>query len=235
VERAVDDDERRWRAARSEVCVAHVTAGDGAGARGPRSECLEQRRAEALALLEAFSHSAYDTVERAVGAVHALTPVDECARDALRHQVAVDPDRAERVSGIRMGLAQALALFEAGRYHDSLVHAGQAYLAAGGLADAALAAEALFHRGRAEDRSGRLDDAVATLFEAALQAETAGRNEIAVRAWSHRAFLVGVPEAPRRRSDPGQPACAGGARSARGKRRPGGGAGERARRHPPGR
>ncbi len=157
--------------------------------------CLDQRRVELRALVDLFSSPEVDrpTVARATEAANALTPLARCAQGvALGEEVRPpdDPARSRRVADLRRGLAEVIALREAGKNEQALEPARRLAVDAAALGYRPLEAEVLLQLSRVENRLGKPVVAEESLYRA-LGASQAGRaSRISVEAWLDLAWIA---------------------------------------------
>ncbi len=119
-----------WRAARIEACDATHDRGEQSDdLLDLRLRCLDQRLAEADALVAVFTTADAQTVERAPEAVGRLPNIAICAEvDRLRSRVPmpVDPIAAQKVEAATAEIARAEAAELTGRWDIGTAHARRA-------------------------------------------------------------------------------------------------------------
>jgi tetratricopeptide (TPR) repeat protein len=135
-------------------------------------------------------------VQRAAQAVQSLPSLDACRSNEALRQVVRPPagsDAQARVTALRKRLAEVAALLRAGRYAEGRKRADAVAVEARAVGYAPLQAEALIHRGKAEERSGDAKAAFDTLL-AAVAASEAGRDDHArAEALTRLVYEVGEP------------------------------------------
>jgi tetratricopeptide (TPR) repeat protein/predicted Ser/Thr protein kinase len=114
----------RWAAMDDESCVAtHVRGEQSEEALDLRSACLERRRGELAALVNALGAADKDAVSNAGQAVQSLTPLAECADvTSLRAEQPRPRDAAERqrVSALEARVAEVQARFAVGQFRQGV-------------------------------------------------------------------------------------------------------------------
>ena len=182
VERTLDAYAASWSAGAAEACeAARVRHEQSSAVFDRRMQCLERRRLELAALVQALSEPDPRTPRMAIGAAAELTPVEACADVAALSSVAPlpdDPALRERVEVGRKILAEVRALYNLGR-----VEAGDALLR--GVPEdatesfAPLAAEVANKRGVGAMVGGDRKAALGFFREAFAEAQRGGESRIA--------------------------------------------------------
>ncbi|MDC0716394.1 tetratricopeptide repeat protein [Nannocystis bainbridge] len=185
-----------WLAGHADACRAtHVLQLQSSELLALRMTCLDERRRELAALTDLLVRTGPQVVDRAVQAAAALTPVQRCADPAALTGPAAlptDPAALAQLHAARQQLADAKALFDAGRLPDGLARAEEAAAAAAGLDHPPLTAEAAYVLGLLQNRTRDPRAAEATLTRAALAAVAARLDELAARAMVELIACVGV-------------------------------------------
>jgi tetratricopeptide (TPR) repeat protein len=173
---AIDRYAEEWTEQYQSACQAT----HGLGVQSPtlldlRVDCLDQRRRELSALVDAMTNRADLSPARAVDAASTLTPLARCA-DTRALQAPVAPPASEQVAvqvaGLRERLAEVSALERVGDYDRGAAAAGELVTAARALGYWPLTAEALLALGRIEEQAS--DDAVSDTLARAVDAAVAG-------------------------------------------------------------
>jgi predicted Ser/Thr protein kinase/tetratricopeptide (TPR) repeat protein len=158
-----------------------------------RMGCLRQRQKELQATVDLFTRADAKMVDGAVEAAARLTPVDSCVDiAALRAPYAPPSGGPQRlaVEDLRRRLAEVDALIAAGRRSDAYPVAEELVEEAERTGYAPARAEALWRKGRVASYIAK-SNAMATLFDAAVEAESVRADEIAARAWTQLVFEEG--------------------------------------------
>jgi tetratricopeptide (TPR) repeat protein len=172
-----------WTQMYTDACEATNVRGEqSAEVLDLRMACLKQERSELKATADLFATADREVVARAVSAVSALPSISRCADVAVLRAVVKppdDPSTRARVDAIRQRLAEGNALFEAGRYEQTLALAKPLVEEARRLGYDPLITEALLNLGRTQNAVGTFDDSRASLDEALVHAE-ASRHDRAL-------------------------------------------------------
>lgn len=192
---ALDRQAASWVQMHRDACEANKVRGEQSDALlDLRMQCLQRRLAELDALAELFVEADEPVVRRSVDAAYALVSVEVCADiDALRAPVPPpeDPQQRIQLEHIRLVLAQAKALEDAGRFQSGLGQTPDAVQQARELGYAPLLAEALYQHGRLALAVDDLDEAERSLREAVQVAAAGHHDEIEARAWVSLLRVVG--------------------------------------------
>ena len=195
VERSLDAYARDWVAGHTDACQAtRVRKEQTEAMMEVRMLCLDRRRQELDALTSLFASADAQSVERAVQASRALTPVKGCADlAALSSRVPLpeDPEARPKVEAVRQQLARAKATMEAAKYAAALGMVDAALQTARQLRFRPLEAEALAQQGLLRWHSQDLKGADGAFAEAILAAEAGRHPEAAARAWVERVGVMG--------------------------------------------
>ncbi|HEX6900970.1 MAG TPA: serine/threonine-protein kinase [Thermoanaerobaculia bacterium] len=206
VERSLDRYLRDWAGARREACEATRLRGEQSeDLLDRRMFCLDQRLQQAAAVVGLFAGADLQVVEKAVSSTAELPRLEACANaGALTAKLPPpgDPNLRARVEAARGRLAEVQALTSAGKFKEALPRAGEVAELARRLGYGPLAAETLYQKARLEDLTGDYPKAEATMFETLVAAHAARHQEVAARAASQLAAIVGfkqsrVPEGER--------------------------------------
>jgi tetratricopeptide (TPR) repeat protein len=193
---ALDQYAAHWTAAHVDACRATRVRGEQTeDALARRMACLDQRRQSLSATARVLAAADAEIVERAVRAARALPAIAACDDVAsLLAEVAPpeDPVAVGRVDDARGKLAEARALFEAGKYERALAIVAPTAAAAKTVQHAPLVADTELLLGKTLDELDRYPDAEAAFYEAVFAGE-AGRHERAVAdAWIDLVWMEGV-------------------------------------------
>jgi tetratricopeptide (TPR) repeat protein/predicted Ser/Thr protein kinase len=198
VERILDEYTGIWAKMHRENCEATRIRGEQSADRMHlRMACLEKRLWEVEGLTKVLAKADDQVVENAVGAATALTPVQRCAGDDLRVEMAVPdaPEARESVAALRARLAEAKGLEDAGKYADGVVVAGGVVDEAAEVGYVPLVAEARYRLGSLHRQAGNYAKAETELLESIWAAEEGRLDEIAARAQSLLVMVVGYHKA----------------------------------------
>lgn len=187
VERSLDTFRRDWMTGRVEACRAtRVRHESSEAVFERRAACFDRRLRELDTITRIFASADADVVTNSATAISRLAPAISCL-DERAQGGPIDP----RVDQLRLTLAEAKALEDVGRIAPGLTLATDVAKKAHEIPSRALKGEALLRRGVLEAQSG--DDAIArtTLEDAIDDAEAAGDDESAIRAWSALVEILG--------------------------------------------
>jgi tetratricopeptide (TPR) repeat protein len=185
-----------------EWASAHQDACEATRIRGEQSEelmdlrmaCLSQRLQELASLTALFSSADAKVVEKGIDAALALTPVQTCAAGpALANRVSPPVDAATRkkVDDLRLLLARAKALGDAGKYPQGLVVASEAAGSARAIDYRPIQAEAFYALADIQERVGQYPPAEASLLRAWAAAEAGRHDRVAAQAAVLLSYVVG--------------------------------------------
>jgi eukaryotic-like serine/threonine-protein kinase len=186
---------RDWSAMRRDACEAtHVRGDQTAELLDRRAVCLEGRRRALAATTALFAAGGHEAIDHAFDLVGHLRPLAPCA-DAVALASAIElPDDAalrEAVEAVRVDLAHARVLVDAGRHREAAEIAHSSTTTARELGYPPLVAEALAFEGETLVRVGRADDARLALEESLWTAIGVGHDEAAVDAASTLVWVAG--------------------------------------------
>ena len=187
----LDRFEQAWREARVEAC----TRGEIDGAWSPETRarsqaCLDERKAEVVALLDAFGHADAAMLSRVVQSVAGLTGLEDCT----------DPDRLARrgpeaadagAHADRLELVRAEGLGQAGRHAEARAAAAAVAEHAAASGDEILAARASVVAGRHAEKSGDAKASATLLRDAFERAGRLGQDSVAADAATALVFTMG--------------------------------------------
>jgi tetratricopeptide (TPR) repeat protein len=168
--------------------------------RGERSEglfdaqvrCIEGRKAALDRLLVVLADADAEVVDRTAMAVATLPDPADCTDfDALALDVVPPRDSALAIAAARETVADAAALYSAGRWREAADVGEAASDRAREIAWAPLVAEAAFERGRALAAVGDLKDGEAALTDAFWTASKARHDRVAAWAAVELVHVVG--------------------------------------------
>ncbi|MBZ5712976.1 serine/threonine-protein kinase [Nannocystis pusilla] len=157
--------------------------------------CLEVRRLEFEALLDALSQPKATSVQAAVDAAAALSPTGPCLDASQLARLPPLPPDPERHQAVRRQLARAGALRTAGDYDEGLREAREALAAAEDLDWPALTADARRRVGMLLVEGGKYQEAEPMLEDAYFEAARAGALEVTANAAVDLAETVGYRQA----------------------------------------
>ncbi|HEX5746790.1 MAG TPA: serine/threonine-protein kinase [Archangium sp.] len=196
VEAALEGYASHWVRLRTEVCQANeAPAGSPQGLAALQESCLERRRSQVRALTELLARGADpEVLPRAVQAVDALPPVQDCADARLLTAAVPPPERPQVRAQVEALLPRAdrlEALHAAGKYKEGL-EVGEALLReVEPLHYAPLHARVLHLLALHKQGAGEASAAEA-LVRQAIPLAARGRDDLlAARAWNLLLLLVG--------------------------------------------
>ncbi len=196
VERIVDGYAEAWRRAGAEACLDTRVRGRWLEDRLARARwCLDERRMELAALLEAYADADATTAENAVLAATGLSRVDRCEDARWLDAMPPLPEDREGVAKIRERLSRVTALSLAGDYDEGLALALETTTAAEAIGWPSLIAAARGSAGGLLQRLGRFDEAEATLERAYFEAAKAGATQLSLELAVQLTDVVGTNEA----------------------------------------
>ena len=183
-----------WVAERDDACQATMVREEQTERlMDLRVACLDERLAQAAAVVALFVDADRPMVSNAIDAVGALRSIAACGNaDALTSRF--DPpgdDIADSVATERERLAEAKANESAGRFDTAREVTTAVVARSRALGYRPLEAEAVFQLANLQRVAGELDEAAKTLDEAARVAAAAGHVAIAAEAWSTMVWVVG--------------------------------------------
>jgi tetratricopeptide (TPR) repeat protein len=191
----VDDYAMRWAAAHRDACTAHQRGEQSADLLDRRMLCLHRGRSRLASLAGIARDVQADELTDFAIAAQTLPDPEDCS----------DLDRVQTVgkplppggSALAERVEQLHVLFEAGRHHDAVALGPQLVEDARALGHEGLLAEAL-HRYAVTLLEQRAEAAPAMelLAEATRLALVAGDDELAMSAWSNRAWASATGHAP---------------------------------------
>ncbi len=194
-----------WTAMHRDACEATQLRGE----QSPqvldlRMSCLGTDLEQVRALSQAFAAADAGVVKNAATAVDRLPPLADCAD--VRALTGVRPPPAAmraRVAALRGQIAQSNALYDLGRWADSLAIAQRVVPAAAALGYRPLQAEALLRQGNAQRRTVADNAAAKTLLADAAWAGVASRHDkVAFVASANLVGLIGGAEENRAGAEP---------------------------------
>ena len=162
-----------------------------------RMLCLDQRIQDLAAVTRLFAAADSQVFGKAYSLVNGLPSLSECADvESLTAKLPPprDPRLRKRVEAARALVADAQALYRAGKRREGLAKAVAAEEQARPLGYGPLEAEALFRKGFLQDYTGDLKGAEQTLFDALTTAQASGHQEVAARAAAQLSWIVGNEE-----------------------------------------
>ncbi len=163
-----------------------------------RMLCLDQRFAEARALVQLFQNRDDGVLAKAPEAVDALGGLHGCSdTEALLAEVPPPSGEAlaAQVEAVRTHVREAKARFDGGLYKEAQAAATEAVKLARDVAYKPVLAEALATLGRVQEHAGDLKGAEATLTEAISIAEAAKTDALTAEAATHLVLVLGVRQA----------------------------------------
>ncbi|HUQ02152.1 MAG TPA: serine/threonine-protein kinase [Kofleriaceae bacterium] len=190
VEGSVDAWGRDWQSAFTSACrAARVEKRESEAVLARREACLTSQLDVLAGVLHVWQRADREIVGRAAESALRLPRIADCATPP--------PVAPGGAAALRQTLSELTALHIAGNFVEALPRAREALGKARELGDRSLEAEAGILLGRLERNAGE-DTARSTFFDAAAASEAAGRDDLAVEAWSdwiYVASAVGVADA----------------------------------------
>ena len=159
-----------------------------------RTECLEQRRGDLLALTDVFLTADAQLVEHAVQAARSLPELAECANVDLlgaRVPLPADDEQATQVARLREALAQARAQWSAGRYKAGLEVVRPLVSRAEAVGYLPVSAEVFLQQGLLEEGFGNAAEGERLLKRAVWTAEEAHDDQVRAEALVGLTNLLG--------------------------------------------
>jgi tetratricopeptide (TPR) repeat protein len=198
VESSLDRYAADWTGMRRRACEATRLRGEQSeDLLDRRMLCLDQHLQDAAAVTKLFAEADAQIVTKAVTSVGALPPMADCAdveRLTAKLPPPRDPKLRARVEAARALVADARALYVAGKRREGLVKAVAAEEQARPLGYGPLEAEALFQKGFLQDAMGDFKGAEETLFDALTAAQASGHQEVAARSAAQLSWVTGHEE-----------------------------------------
>lgn len=185
VTQALDGWSGAWLSARRALCVAP----GGVAVEDPllrsRAACLETRRVELGALVEALGDADETSLRRATRAVDELEDPGVCSTSEWVLGEAPPPPVEGRaaVDELATELAAVEAHIRLGKPEAALRALDELEPRIAGVGYAPLSARMTYHRGRAEVGAGRLQEGLATLEQAASAADAARDDRLRASCW----------------------------------------------------
>lgn len=175
-----------WTRMRVEACEATFVRGaQSERLLDRRMACLDDRRADAGALVELLEGADAATVRASVQAVQRLPSVEPCADDAVvstHPALPEDPALAEEVREVQSALASVRALLSTKRTQDALAQVEALLARAEATGWPSVHREALHVDGVAAMQTGQYARALRNLERALFMAEAQGNDEAVVRS-----------------------------------------------------
>lgn len=195
VERALDAYGQSWVASHTEVCEATRLRGEQSEAlMDLKLACLANRLRELRAFSDVLGRSDARLVRRSLHGAESLESLETCD-DAGTLMAMLPPpaDAAVRaeIERLRGGLAEARALWLAGKIDEGLDRVVPVVAAANRIGYAPLRAESFLLQGDLQERRGAVEEGERSLREAIWAAEAGRADETAARAWLMLAWLQG--------------------------------------------
>nr|WP_228531178.1 MULTISPECIES: serine/threonine-protein kinase [Myxococcaceae] len=195
VRSALDGYTGAWVEMQTQACEATRLRGEASEkVLGLRTACLEQRRGELQALTEVLRTADADVVQQALSAVRTLPELEVCADvDLLSSRVPppADAHEAQRVEALRQSLAQARALWAAGRYKAGVEAVRPLEKEAEALGYLPVRAEVLLQLGQLEEGFGNAEAGERAMKRAVWTAEEAHADELRAEALTALTSLLG--------------------------------------------
>ena len=196
---ALDAYAQRGQALGTQACLATRVRGEAPVAEyALKAGCLQQRQAEASALLDVFAQADRKLVERAVVAASKLPAIDTCAdTDALLRQVKPpqNPQVAAQAAEVREVLVRARAQSITGRYAQALALLEPLAARSAALGYQPLQAEVLETLGRVQWNSAQQKEATRTLRAALVAAEASNHDTLKLAAADSLIFYMADDQA----------------------------------------
>jgi tetratricopeptide (TPR) repeat protein/predicted Ser/Thr protein kinase len=195
VEQGLDDYASRWIAARVEACEATHRGEQSGELLDLRMACLDERLVQLRATVDVLAQADQTVVSKAVEMMANLPGLERCAdTDALTNEIALpeDPEVAKQVAALDEQLADAKALYQAGKYLEGLAIADTVVTEAQQLGYEPLQVRAWLVQGSLQRESGDQAGAEATLERAFAAAIALRMPAEAAEASSVLMHVVGV-------------------------------------------
>ena len=179
-----------WREARTQVCVdTNIHRTWTADLHDRALWCLDERRLQLEAVVEALTHADARIVQKSVSVASVLARVENCRDSAMLARLTAPPSESrEPIRAVRSEIYRAFALSEP---LAGLEAARAARHKAEVLAWPPLLASAELVLGSRLTESGAVEEAERVLEDAYFRAEAAGAHEISASASDGLVFLVG--------------------------------------------
>lgn len=185
----------QWQEAHTDACRATRIRGEQTeDMLALRMTCLERRRQDAAALVDALAAADPATVTRAAGAARELGDVAACADLAALRQIVPPPTdlmTRARIAALTTRLAEARAKHRTGAYARTRELLRPIADEARALGYRPFEAEVEFLHGENENALGDLAQAEASMSAALWAAEAGRHDELAALAWARLVFFVG--------------------------------------------
>ena len=196
--RLLDAYVRAWSTMYTEACEATNLRGEqSAQVLDLRMSCLRDRWNELRALSDVLADPTGEVVANAVKAAGALTALDRCS-DPVMLRASVPPPQntnlRQRVEALRLELARAKALEDAGRFTQALAATAPLVSEARAAGYGPVIAEALARLGNIQIRLGRSHEATENLDEAVWTAEATRHDEVVAAASIEQIYIAGVTD-----------------------------------------
>ncbi len=198
VTRNLDAHAADWVAMRTEACEAtQVRRDQDEATLELRNACLDQRRDELAAFVNAATTADKTAIEHLAAASERLSRLAPCADRAALRAVTVPaaPTSTADLAQLRADVAQAHVDVLLGRYREGRAHADATVAHARALGARALEAEALLMQGLLALGGASKDAARAGLLAALMTAEATRHDDVAFEAALRLALVVGILEA----------------------------------------
>ncbi len=192
VETSLNSYSKAWISAAGDACeAARLRKTDTEDDYQLKLRCLDARVAHLRSITHRLEAADRTVVTNSVTLVKGLDSVDSCLDVAALSAHANAREKGhEQEAGLQHGLLEARTLHDSGKYLKGIEQLRQALAVAQG-APAGAQAEAKLLLGRLQARAGLSKEAEASLFSAAVSAQSAGEASLAARAFSRLAMVVG--------------------------------------------
>jgi tetratricopeptide (TPR) repeat protein len=185
-----------WVEMKRDACRAtHVRGEQSEDMLDRRTACLQRRRQQLAALADVLGQADDSTVERSVGLLAGLLPIEPCGDLERLRQAVAPPDHPEvaaAVEKVRGQLVEASALADAGHYDDALAVVDPLVQEADAIEYAPIGAEAHLQRGRIQNLRASYAAAETDFVAAYRVGLGAGADVVAVEAATALAVTVGM-------------------------------------------
>lgn len=165
----IDDYVEQWQSAKLDACRNHAEGIESDTLYDRRQACLQARERSVASLVSLLREADVETARRAVDAVGSLPPISDCDTSRLVDDTSWtlpdDSEHRKQHQAVLSLLADADALYRAGRFVEGLELATEAVMVARAL-DPALLVRALLERARQAERVDDADLALECLDDA---------------------------------------------------------------------
>ncbi|MEZ4380694.1 MAG: serine/threonine-protein kinase [Nannocystaceae bacterium] len=179
-----------WIDLREGSCRAHRRGEISAELLDRRALCLDQRRADLAAVVDALALADAKTIERAVDLVVGLEPIASCRDPAAADTGRSAADRAW-AEDVRVRLRQIGILEETGKHEEALARVDALLREIEAIGDDGLRLETILYRGRIRGRRGELEEAERDLVAVVEGAYAGGFDRLTAQAAGELVLVSG--------------------------------------------